>query len=59
MSMEVVYFFELMCKIWAKTRPLCVKFRPFLNTMTNIGSTKFDYKSVDCVLGIRIQDHRW
>ena len=33
-------------------RPIFVYLRPFLNTMTNIGSAKFDHKSVDSELGI-------
>ena len=33
-------------------------FRPFSNTMTNTFSTKFDYKSVNGVLGIRTRDCR-
>ena len=41
-----------------QTRPLFINFRPFLNTMTHIGSTIFDYKSEDGVLGIRTRDRR-
>ena len=37
-------------------RPLFVYFCPFLNTMTIIGSTKFDHKSTDGMLGIRTRD---
>ena len=41
-----------------QTRPLFVYFHPFLNTMTIIGSTKFDYISIEGVLGIRTRDRR-
>ena len=33
-------------------------FLSFLNAMTNIVGTKFDYKSVDGVIGIRTRDRR-
>ena len=33
-----------------------VCFCPYLNTMTNLPSTKFDFKSIDGVLGIRTRD---
>ena len=33
-------------------------FRPFLNTMADIGSTIFDYKSDDGMLGIRTRNRR-
>ena len=40
------------------TRPLSIYFRPLLNTMTRRYSTKFDFKSIDGVLGIRTWDRR-
>ena len=41
-----------------KNRLLFVYFRPFLKAMANVGSAKFNYKSVDDVLGIRTRDRR-
>ena len=40
------------CLVWAKPGLFLFIFVPFLNTMTDKYSTKFDYKSVDGVLGI-------
>ena len=41
-----------------QTWPLFVYFRPFLNTMSNIGRSKFHFKSLDGVLGIQTRDSR-
>ena len=40
------------CQIW----PLLCLFSSFLNTMTNIGSTKFNFVSIDGVVGIQTLD---
>ena len=40
-----------------QTQPHFVYFGPVLNTSTNAFNTKFDYKTVDCVLGIHAWDH--